>query len=92
MHLELFPHGSIHPECIGGDIDLLLNRRVTIGFFPWRFVDGQSSIGRSVAMVEDDEYADLMRAKAKLPRTRFGDCYREEQVNPLDRLSSANYA
>jgi len=92
MHLELFPHGIIHAECIGGDIDLLLNRRVTIGFFPWRFVDGESSIGRCVAMVDDDEYADLMRAKAKLPKTKFGDCYREEHVQQLDRLTAANLA
>ena len=26
MHIELFPHGIIHPECCAGDIDLLLNR------------------------------------------------------------------
>jgi len=35
----------------------VLNRRVTIGFFPWRFVDGESCIGRCVAMLEDAEYA-----------------------------------
>ncbi len=55
MHIELFPHGIIHAECLGGDIDLLLNQRTTIGFFPWRFVDGESSIGRCVAFVEDDQ-------------------------------------
>jgi arylformamidase len=50
MHIEMFPYGIIHAECLGGDIDLLLNRRVTtIGFFPWRFVDGESCIGRCVA-------------------------------------------
>lgn len=27
MHLELFNHGIIHAECLGGDIDLLLNQR-----------------------------------------------------------------
>jgi hypothetical protein len=43
---------------------------VTIGFFPWRFVDGESSIGRCVAIVEDDEYEDLMAKKASLPKTR----------------------
>ncbi len=36
MHLEMFNHGLIHAECIGGDIDLLLNQRATIGCFPWR--------------------------------------------------------
>lgn len=71
---------------------LFLNRRVTIGVFPSRFVDGESSVGRFVALVEDDESADLKRAKAKLPKTRFGDCYREEHVEQLDRLSAANYA
>ena len=24
MHIEMFPHGIIHAECLGGDIDLLL--------------------------------------------------------------------
>jgi kynurenine formamidase len=92
MHLELFPHGIVHAECIGGDIDLLLNRRVTIGFFPWRFVDGESSIGRCVAMVEDAEYEALMKKKAGMPKTRFGDCYDEKHVQQLDKLTAANMA
>jgi kynurenine formamidase len=73
MHLEMFPYSIIHAECIGGDIDLLLNQRTTIGFFPWRFVDGEASIGRCVAMVEDAEYDRLTEKKASLPKTRFGD-------------------
>jgi arylformamidase len=73
MHIEMFPHTIIHAECIGGDIDLLLNQRTTIGFFPWRFVDGESSIGRCVAVLEDTEYDRLMKNKASLPRTKFGD-------------------
>jgi kynurenine formamidase len=73
MHIEMFPHTIIHAECIGGDIDLLLNQRTTIGFFPWRFVDGESSIGRCVAVLEDIEYERLMKKKASLPKTKFGD-------------------
>lgn len=73
MHLELFPHGIIHAECLGGDIDLLLNERVTIGCFPWRFVDGESSICRIVAFVDEDKYESLMQQKAQLPKTKFGD-------------------
>ncbi len=73
MHLEMFPKGIIHAECIGGDIDLLLNQRVTIGCFPWRFVDGESSIARIVAMVEDDQYDSLMAKKKKATLTKFGD-------------------
>ena len=73
MHIEMFPHTIIHAECIGGDIDLLLNQRASIGFFPWRFVDGESSIGRCVAVLEDSEYDRIMKKKASLPKTRFGD-------------------
>ncbi len=74
MHIELFPHGIIHAECLGGDIDLLLNERVEIGCFPWRFVDGESSISRIVAFVDDDRYAALMEKKKTFEHTRFGDC------------------
>ncbi len=73
MHIELFNHGIIHAECVGGDIDLLLNQRVTIGCFPWRFVDGESSIARIVAMVEDDRYEELMAVKSECELTKFGD-------------------
>jgi kynurenine formamidase len=90
MHLEMFPHGIIHAECIGGDIDLLLNRRVTIGFFPWRFVDGEASIGRCVAIVDEAEYTELMKKKEGLPKTKFGDAYDPTHVERLNRLSRAN--
>ncbi len=76
MHIEMFNHGIVHAECVGGDIDLLLNRRVKIGCFPWRFVDGESSIARIVAFVEDDEYDELMAKKAKCELTKYGDVSR----------------
>jgi kynurenine formamidase len=87
MHIEMFPQHIIHAECLGGDIDLLANRRTTIGFFPWRFVDGESCIGRCVAMVDDDEYEELMAHKEKLPKNRFGDCYDPQHVDSLNRLT-----
>ena len=87
MHIEMFPDHIIHAECIGGDIDLLCNRRATIGFFPWRFVDGESSIGRCVAMVEDDEYEALMALKVGMPKTKFGDGYNPEHVESIQRLT-----
>jgi kynurenine formamidase len=74
MHLDLFPDGIIHAECLGGDIDLLLNERVDIGCFPWRFVDGEASISRIVAFVEDDRYEALMKKKKSFEHTKFGDC------------------
>jgi arylformamidase len=86
----MFPFGIIHAECIGGDIDLLLNQRVTIGFFPWRFVDGEASIGRCVAFVEDKQYEELMKKKEGMEKTRFGDAIDPTHVDRLDKLSKAN--
>ncbi len=73
MHIEMFPYHIIHAECLGGDIDLLLNERVTIGCFPWRFVEGESCISRIVAFVEDAKYEELMAKKAGMPQTKFKD-------------------
>jgi kynurenine formamidase len=73
MHLELFNHGIIHAECLGGDIDLLLNERVEIGCFPWRFVDGESSISRIVAFLDDKAHAAKTKEKETCTLTRFGD-------------------
>ncbi|MDI9388326.1 MAG: cyclase family protein [Synergistota bacterium] len=53
MHIALFPSNLIHAECLAGDIDKLSGKRVTIGCFPWRFVDGESSISRIVAFAEE---------------------------------------
>ena len=87
MHIEMCPHHIIHAECLGGDIDLLVNRRVTIGFFPLRFVDGESCIGRCVAMVDDDEYEELVARKATMPKTRFGDAYEPAHVEKIEGLT-----
>jgi len=92
MHLEMFPYGIIHAECIGGDLDLILNRRTQIGFFPWRFVDGEASIGRCCAIVDDDEYEDLMKKKAELPKTKFGDATNPQHVESLNAISKASLA
>lgn len=84
MHIELFPYGIIHAECVGGDIDLLLNERVQIGFFPWRFVDGEASIGRCVAFVDDSKYEVLMERKESLLKTKHGDAYEPEHINRIN--------
>jgi kynurenine formamidase len=89
MHLWMFDKGIIHAECVGGDIDLLVNRRVQVGCFPWRFVEGEASISRIVAMVDDDEYADLMKKKEGMPKTRFGDCYDPTHVERLGGRGAA---
>jgi len=53
MHIALFPYDIIHAENLGGDIDKVLNKRLVIGCFPWRFVGGESSICRIVAFDEE---------------------------------------
>ena len=92
MHIEMFNESIIHAECFGGEIDLLLNRRVQVGFFPWRFVDGEASIGRAVAFLDDKDYDEAMKLKASLPKTRFGDAYNPAHVESLNKLSKANLA
>jgi arylformamidase len=87
MHIEMFPDHISHAECIGGELNLPLNRRVTVGFFPWRFVDGESSIGRCVAFVADDEYEALMARKTSMQVTRFGDVFNPAHVERIDALS-----
>ena len=88
MHLEMFPFGIVHAECLGGDIDLLLNRRVKIGCFPWRFVQGESCVARIVAFVEDDEYDELMATKAKCKLTKHGDIARAENQWLVDEANA----
>ncbi len=92
MHLEMFPYGIIHAECVGGEIDLLVNRRVQVGFFPWRFVDGESCIGRCVAFLDDNDYRALQRKKAALPKTKFGDAFDPKHVERINALTKANLA
>ncbi len=55
MHTYLFPHGIIHAENLGGEIEKVLNRRMWIGIFPWKLVDGESAMARVAAfeIIED---------------------------------------
>lgn len=53
MHYKAFPKGLIHVENCGGDIAKLLNRRVTLGAFPFKFVGGEAAFCRPVAFVEE---------------------------------------
>jgi hypothetical protein len=69
---------------------LIVNRRVQIGFFPWRFVDGESCIGRCVAILEDKEYAGLLKRKAGMQKTKFGDAFNPTHVETIEKLSQAN--
>ncbi|MDO9592762.1 MAG: cyclase family protein [Erysipelotrichaceae bacterium] len=54
MHIDLFPDDIIHAENLGGEIDKVLNKRLIVGCYPWRFVGGESSICRIVAYDEKE--------------------------------------
>jgi kynurenine formamidase len=56
MHLMLFPQPweIIHVECAGGEVDKVLNKRLIIGTFPWKFQYGESAFCRVVAFDEED--------------------------------------
>jgi kynurenine formamidase len=51
MH-QLLGEGIIHAENVGGEIDTILNQRVKIGAFAWKFIGGDASICRIVAFVD----------------------------------------
>ncbi len=73
-----------------GDYDVYTSKMV--GFFPWRFVDGESCIGRAVAMVDDDRYEKLMAKKAGLPKTKFGDAFDPRHVQQIETLTKNSLA
>ena len=52
MHTLLFPHDIIHVENLGGRLDDVLDSKVQIGCFPWRFQGGEAALCRVVAMLD----------------------------------------
>jgi arylformamidase len=53
MHIACFPKSVIHAENLGGEIEKVLNRRMTIGAFPIPFLEGESAMCRIVAFEEN---------------------------------------
>ena len=52
MHTLLFPHDIVHIENLGGEIDRVLDSKVTFGCFPWRFQGGEAAFCRAVAFLD----------------------------------------
>jgi len=50
MHLKLFPKKLVHAENLGGEIDLVSNKRLWIGLFPLRGIEMESSMCRIIAL------------------------------------------
>ena len=51
-HTILFPKGIYHVENVGGDVDRVLNQRLWVGCFPFRFKGGEAAFSRFVAFVQ----------------------------------------
>lgn len=51
-HNQLFPHDCMHVENLGGDIGHkdIVNKRLTLGVFPWLFKGGEAAFCRVVCM------------------------------------------
>src|SRR5579871_81247 len=52
MHTLLFPHDVVHIENLGGEIDRVLDQKITFGCFPWRFQGGEAAMCRAVAFLD----------------------------------------
>jgi kynurenine formamidase len=52
MHTLLFPHDVVHIENLGGEIDSVLDSKITFGCFPWRFQGGEAAFCRAVAFLD----------------------------------------
>ena len=56
MHIHVFPKPDeiIHAENVGGQLNEVLNKRLVIGCFPWKFQGGESAFCRIVAFEEQE--------------------------------------
>jgi kynurenine formamidase len=52
FHNWAFQEGLLHAENLGGDIELMLNRRAIIGAFPWRYEGLEGCPCRIVAFLD----------------------------------------
>jgi kynurenine formamidase len=55
----------LHAENLGGDIELMLNRRALIGAFPWRYQGLESCPCRIVAFLDASEDVQAIGNAAK---------------------------
>jgi kynurenine formamidase len=53
MHGVPFPHGIVHAENVGGELESLGTMRCVIGAFPWKFIGGEASICRIIVFLTD---------------------------------------
>ena len=72
FHSLAFQHGLIHAENIGGDIEMMLNKRCIIGAYPWRYEGLEASPCRILCMEDAGETVEAQGNVAKAIFTRGG--------------------
>jgi kynurenine formamidase len=65
FHNWAFQEGLLHAENLGGDIELVLNRRCLIGAFPWRYEGLEGCPCRIVAFLDAGENVEAVGNAAK---------------------------
>ena len=65
FHNWAFQEGLLHAENLGGDIELMLNRRALIGAFPWRYQGLEGCPCRIVAFLDAGEDVEAVGNAAK---------------------------
>jgi kynurenine formamidase len=60
-----FQEGLLHAENLGGDIELMLNRRALIGAFPWRYEGLERCPCRIVAFLGCEEEVEAVGDAAR---------------------------
>jgi len=65
FHSWAFQEGLLHAENLGGDIELMLNKRALIGAFPWRYQGLEACPCRIVAFLEAGENVEAVGHAAK---------------------------
>src|SRR5215467_3466249 len=65
FHSWAFQEGLLHAENLGGDIELMLNRRALIGAFPWRYQGLEGCPCRIVAFLDCGEEVEAIGDAAR---------------------------
>jgi kynurenine formamidase len=84
-HRQILAHGIVGFENVGGDLDAVTGKRVTIACFPWRWVGGDGCIVRMVAMLDTTGEFRIEPADQKVqgPPVRLPDISGARQGLPL---------
>src|SRR5262249_54954099 len=82
FHSWAFQEGLLHAENLGGDIELMLNKRALIGAFPWRYQGLEACPCRIVAFLDAGDAVEAVAMPAG-PHVRRNPRHCGRQAAPL---------